>query len=393
MISFDEALARLVEIVRPLGTEAVALAAAHRRILAEPITARLSAPANDVSTMDGYAVRDLDIAQPPVTLKVAGESRPGSAYEGRIEPGECVRIFTGAPVPQGADRVVIQEIVRRDGGAAVFGEPGSAPLYIRRAGSDFREGDLLLAAGAELGPRQLVTAAAGDAAHLTVWRRPRIFVLGTGDELVQAGGASSRPGAVPDSISPGIVAMCEEWGGHFTGSRLLPDELPQLEAAAAVALEGADVVVVTGGASVGGRDFGKAMFAPQRLELIFAGVAMKPGKPVWFGTAKGKLVLGLPGNPTSAMVTARLFLAPLLRGLTGRDTALQWRAERLSVGLGPVGDRETFARATRSGGTLHLIGNQDSGAQAALAASELLVRLPAGSVGLPAAATVDVLDF
>ena len=395
MIRFDEALAHVLALARPLEAEQVALAEANGRVLAAPAVAQVSAPPADVSVMDGYAVREADLATLPATLRIGGESFAGRGHDTPVEPGQCVRIFTGAPVPPGADRVVMQEQVRREGDIAMFEAPLSPARFIRRAGSDFGKADALLAAGTLLGPRQMVAAAAADLDRLSVWRRPRLTVLSTGDELARPGTARERAQAIPESISFGVSALAESWGAEFIGSVILADRLEDMERAAEQALRDADIVVVTGGASVGERDFAKAMFDNQGLELAFSKVAMKPGKPVWFGRAQDRLVLGLPGNPTSAMVTARLFLAPLISGLVGRDphVALRWRKMALADALPPTGERETFARATVENGRARVLPNQDSGAQKTLADCDHLVRLPPGSDVIEAGSRVDALDF
>jgi len=394
VIGFDEAIGRLEALAQPLGAEQVPLGVADGRVLAAPVTALISAPAADVATMDGYAVREADLAALPARLRVIGESFPGRGCEAVVAPGSCVRIFTGAPVPAGADRVVIQEVVRREGDHAVFEPPAGAARHIRAAGSDFREGDVLLGAGQRLGPRQLVAAAAADVAQVTVHRLPRLTIVATGDELTAPGTARARPGAIPESIGVGVAALARRWGAEVIGSRLLRDDLALLEAAGVEALDQADLVVVTGGASVGERDFARRLFG-RALELVFSKVAIKPGKPVWLGRARGRLVLGLPGNPTSALVTARLFLAPLLAGIggAGAQAALRWRELALGGPIEATGDRETFARARLEGGVVHPIANQDSAAQRALAEADLLVRLAPGTPPLPVGSLVPALDF
>jgi molybdopterin molybdotransferase len=388
MIGFDEALALIVGAARPLGVEAVPLARAHGRVLAAPVVARVDHPPADVSAMDGYAVREADL---PGRLPIAGESLPGGAI-GELRPGTCIRIFTGAPVPRGADRVVIQENVRRDGDWALFGEPGPA-RHIRPRGLDFAAGDLLLEPGRRLDPRALVAVAGADIGEVEVFRRPRVAILATGDELVAPGEAAASPGALPDSITHGLAALVSDWGGDVAASERLRDDPEPMRRAAAEALRRADLVVVTGGASVGERDFAKAMFGG--LELIFSKVAIKPGKPVWLGRAGGKLVLGLPGNPTSAVVTARLLLAPLLAGILGRrpGEALRWRSAPLAEGLDPPGDRETFVRAAWAGEAVCPLRNQDSGAQKALADADLLIRRRAGAPAAAKGEHVDILEF
>ncbi|MBV9883949.1 MAG: molybdopterin molybdotransferase MoeA [Sphingomonadaceae bacterium] len=389
MIGFDEALALVAEAARPLGTEQVALADAHGRVLAAPVIAAVDAPPADVSAMDGYAVREADL---PGRLRVAGESAAGVVAPPSLAPGSCVRIFTGAPVPAGADRVVIQEEVERDGEFASFGNPGPG-RHIRKRGTDFARGTILLEPGRLLDPRALIAAAGADVAEVEVRRRPRVALLATGDELADPGTARTTAGAIPDSVSLGVAALAADWGAEIALRRRLGDELPALEQAAAEALSAADVVVVTGGASVGERDHGRAMFAPAGLELIFSKVAIKPGKPVWFGRAGGRLVVGLPGNPNSALATARLLLAPLLAGLTGRPPMLYWRRATLAQALPATGGRETFYRAASDGDAVRPLTNQDSGAQSTLAAADLLIRRAAGAPAGEAGEEVDVIDF
>ncbi len=395
MISFDEALARLLPLAEPIEAEEVALADAHGRVLAQDLAALVSAPPANVSAMDGYAVREADLAALPATLTVIGESFAGQGHAGALSPGSCVRIFTGAPVPAGADRVIVQEDVRREGERATFATPLTSARHVRAAGSDFREGDVLLASGTLLGPRQLVAAAAADRDRVTAWRRPRVVVLGTGDELVAPGTARRHPQAIPESVSYGVAALAEAWGARLVRATRLADRLDDMAAAAGQALADADLVVVTGGASVGDKDFARPMFAGLGLELIFSKVAIKPGKPVWLGRAAGRLVLGLPGNPTSAMVTARLFLAPLVAGLSGRDpaTALAWRGLALAEERPPTGPRETFARAVVEGERVRILPNQDSSAQKVLADCDALARLAPGREPVAAGARIDALAF
>jgi molybdopterin molybdotransferase len=388
VISFDEALALVAAAAKPLGAETVPLAEAKGRVLAAPAIAMVDSPPADVSAMDGYAVREADL---PGRLDVAGESFPGGGAAA-LGPGQCVRIFTGGPVPDGADRVVIQEDVAREGDAAIFGPPGPA-RHIRKRAGDFARGDVLLTAGARLGARGLVAAAGADLAALDVWRRPRLIILGTGDELAEPGTARDVPGAIPESLSLGVAALAGEMGAEIVGRRRLRDDLAFMKEAAAEALAAADLVVVTGGASVGEKDFAKAMFAPSGLELVFSKVAIKPGKPVWLGRVGDRLVMGLPGNPTSAMVTARLLLAPLIAGLVGRRPDLDWRRAPLAEGIGRCGDRETFVRAAWDGEAVRAFSNQDSGAQKTLADADLLIRRRAGSPAAAAGETVEIIDF
>lgn len=395
MIGFDEAIELVRSIATPLGTESAQIAEAAKRVLARPVIAEIDSPREDVSSMDGYAVRDADLKQLPVSLNLVGDSFAGAGWDGAVEPGACARIFTGAPVPRGADRVVIQEDVRRDGDLAIINSPPGPARYIRDRGSDFARGDELLPARRLLDPRALVAAAAADVGQLEIYRRPRVSILSTGDELAEPGTARNRTDAIPDSVSLGVAALTGQWGGECIGCTLVRDEFSAMEDAARTAAELADVVVVTGGASVGEKDFAKAMFEPLGLRLAFSKVAIKPGKPAWLGRTRDAIVIGLPGNPTSAMVTARLFLAPLLAGLSGRriEDALRWRLAPLATPLPPCAVRETFHRARCVDGAAEVLAYQDSGAQKALASAELLVRQRADSPAINPGAAVEVLDF
>ncbi|MCA0910634.1 molybdopterin molybdotransferase MoeA [Qipengyuania gaetbuli] len=381
LITVDEALARLEAEVRPLAIEEVALACATGRVLAEPVTARSAAPRMAVAAMDGYAVLDASTS-PDEPIRVVGESRAGLSFSGEVGPGEAARIFTGAPMPKGTDRCIMQEYAEREGGIVRFAEGYGPGWHVRSAGSDFAAGDVLLEAGTRLSPRAMIAAAAADQATVQVHAQPKVAIIGTGDELALPGLAHLRADAIPESVTLGIAAMAEQAGARIVDRVVGEDALPALERLAGKVLDLADVVIVTGGASVGERDFAKPMFAPHGLELLFAKVAMKPGKPVWLGRAKGKWVLGLPGNPTSAMVTARLFLVPLLAKLQGQaiGKVLHWRELPLEGTIPETGSRETFVRASWGERGLHPLSNQESGAQAALAQADWLIRCtPGGS--------------
>jgi molybdopterin molybdotransferase len=326
---------------------------------------------------------------------VIGESFAGGALPPAVGPGQAVRIFTGAALPPGADIIVIQENCDAEDGTVTIARPFGPGRHIRRAGSDFAAGDQLLAAGRSLDPLAMVTLAAADRAMARVHLRPRVALIATGDELTPPGTARDHPLAIPESVSFGVAALIAEHGGAVVHRATGGDRLPALEAMAGAALAAADLVVVTGGASVGERDFAKAMFAPHGLELLFAKVAIKPGKPVWLGQASGKWVLGLPGNPTSAMVTARLFLAPLLAALQGASLGalLDWTGMLLATDLPQAGDRETFVRMIASPQGLVPLQNQDSGVQGALSSARWLVRRAIGSTVARAGETVEALRF
>lgn len=396
MIDFDAVCALIHALPERTGTEVVPVARAAGRVLARDVTAGLDMPRHAVSAMDGYAVRDGDLARLPARLGVAGPVFAGQQETPDVPPGHCARVFTGARVPGGLDRVVIQEDVRIEDGNAVFEAPLATGRNIRARASDFADGDCLLRAGMRLDARGIVAVAGADRAEVEVFERPRVAVLATGDELcapgsARAGGACS----IPESVSFGAAAMAEQWGARCVHRRRLPDVLDRLEHAAAEALELADLVVVTGGASVGEKDYARRMFLPLGLEMLFAKLAIKPGKPVWLGRAGGRLVLGLPGNPSSAMVTARLFLAPLLARLGGGDVdaALRWKFAALAAPVAGGGGRETFARARWLDGRVMPLQPHDSGAQAILAHADLLVRTRVDAPALAAGGLVEVLEF
>ena len=395
IIDFDEALAIIQREVKPLGNETLSLAQSAGRVLAIDLVARLDSPRSAVSAMDGYAVRNADVAGIGARLKLIGESFAGTGALPPLGSGEAMRIFTGAPMPQGADRVIMQENIERDGDEVIIARDYGPGWHVRAQASDFAGGDVLLKAGQFLGPRAMVTAAAADRADLEVTRAPRIAIIGTGDELAEPGHAHEREGAIPESVTFGVAALVEQWGGIVVRSERGADDLPHLEVQAKAALDCADLVVVTGGASVGEKDFAKAMFAVHGADILFAKVAIKPGKPVWLARVDTKWVLGLPGNPTSAMVTARLFLVTILTALLGQTVprAIVWQKLPLANAIKATGDRETFVRAHLGEEGLSTICNQDSGAQLALVEADWLIRCPAGTSALESGAMVQALAF
>lgn len=393
LVSFDEA-SRLIEAhARPLGIETVPIDAADGRILARPATARRSSPATLVSAMDGYAVRDGDLAQLPAKLAIAGKSFAGSGFGGTLPAGSCVRIFTGAPAPAGTERIVMQEDVREEDGAAIFTAPLPQRRHLRLPGSDFRQGDTLVAAASVLTPQRLTGIAAADLAEVEVFRQPRVAIICCGDELAEPGSTGHSPDMIPESISYGVAAMARQWGGKIVARWRKPDNLACLRAAAAEAIVLADVVVMIGGASVGEKDHAKDAFTPMLMELLFAKVAIKPGKPVWFGRAEKTLIVGLPGNPSSALVTARLFLAPLLAGLGGGNAAdaLDWRMMRSKAPVAGCSDRDVFSRATVTARSAVSLLDQDSASQKALADATHLIRRRCGDPTSGADALVETL--
>ena len=395
MISFDDAARIIATIAKPLPPQTISLADADARVLANPVVASFDFPSQPTSAMDGYAVQDEDLAALPATLEIIGASYAGAGFAGPLRPGTCIRIFTGAPLPDGAERVVIQEEVTNANGQAHFAAPLAPRRHIRATGSDFKAGETLLPSGTILNPQKLVAVAAADLATITVVRAPRVLTIACGDELVPAGTRNGNPGKAVDSLSGALAALVRRWHGTITDRWMCGDDLARLQQAAKAAVTGVDVVVVTGGASVGEKDFAKAMFAPLDLQLHFNKVAIRPGKPVWLGQVGSTLVMGLPGNPTSALVTARLFLAPLLAGLSGRapGSAWQWQQMRLAAPLGRGGEREAFVRAQAQGDCLVPVSDQDSAAQKALAMADYLIRQRPDDPPRSADALVAALSF
>ncbi|MFW2829692.1 molybdopterin molybdotransferase MoeA [Sphingomonas sp. ID0503] len=391
MISFDEAFDRAVALAEPLGAERIAIGAARGRVLAEPVVAAIDSPRADVSMMDGYAVRDGETGP----WQVIGASYPGVPFTGSVKAGQAVRIFTGAMVPSGAGRVLVQEIVACDGERAALSDVFGTNSWIRQRASDFGSGTEMLGPGTVLDAGALILAAGCDAGEVIVHRRPRVRIVTTGDELTAPGQAAANNTMIPESVSIGIAALSDAWGAVVQGAARIGDELAAIAAAAGEALETADVLVMTGGASVGEKDFAKAAVVEHELELAFSGVAMRPGKPVWAGRTKGRVVIGLPGNPGSALVTARLLLVPMLLRLGGRqaEDAAQWEQATLDGALPPCDTRETFARGRLDRGRVRPVANQDSGAQAALALSNAVIRQRPGTPALSEGARVEVLRF
>ena len=346
LLPVAEALAQVLAPARTLPAENVALAQARGRVLAAPITALRTQPGFAASAMDGYAVRAAD-ASAGATLRLIGESAAGHGFAGRLEAGEALRIFTGAPVPAGADAVVIQENTRREGDLVVIETAAQSGQHIRGAGLDFRSGDAALLPGLRLGPRDLALAAAMNHAALPVTRRPKVAVLATGDELVSPGGEVG-PDQIVTSNSWAIAALAEAEGAEVFDLGIARDTMESLDAAFGRARNlGADILVTIGGASVGDHDLVQKALRAAGMQPGFWKIAMRPGKPLMHGALGETHVLGLPGNPVSAVVCGVLFLVPLIRALLGRaDVNLPRRRARLARPW-PANDlREDYLRAT-----------------------------------------------
>lgn len=344
LMPVEEARARILDGVKPLPPQSVGLQQALGRVLARPVAARRSHPPFDSSAMDGYAVRAADTARPDLVLKVSGVSAAGHGYRAALKHGEAVRIFTGAPVPRGADAVVIQENVSAGDGVIRVLQPVSPDQNIRFAGLDFRRGEVLLPAGIRLNARDIGLAAAANAAEVKVRRKPRVALIATGDELVLPG---SRPGAsqIVSSNSDALAAMARLLGAEVINLGIVKDTLRATERAIARAAA-ADVLVTTGGASVGDHDYVQEALRNSGVRIDFWKIAMRPGKPFMYGRRLRQHVLGLPGNPVSALVCARLFLSPLLDALLGLPFFEGFEEARLGAPMKQNDGRQDYVRAT-----------------------------------------------
>jgi len=386
-LSVEDARARILARAAALPSETVPLAQADGRVLVETVAAVRDQPPFDASAMDGWAVRRADLGE-TTTLRIVGESAAGRGHESVLQPGEAVRIFTGAPVPAGADLVVIQEEATREGDQVRLG-PAGPNNNIRPRGGDFRAGTVLLEAGLRLDPWRLSLAAAAGCAQLTVARRPRVAVLATGEELA-APGSAAGPFQIYESGSVGLLAMLVRWGAAPT--RLAPTGDDAAAIAAAVRDIEADVIVTVGGASVGDYDLVKPALATLGLELDVETINVRPGKPTWFGRlGDGRLVLGLPGNPASAFVCAELFLKPLVLALQGATTPHRMTTARLAAPLPANGPREHWMRARLGPDGVTPFPDQDSSLVTVFAAADALLRRLPGAEAATAGDEVDVL--
>jgi molybdopterin molybdotransferase len=394
-LTVQEARARMLADAAPLGAETVAIGQALGRVLAHAVDATRDQPPFAASAMDGWAIRRADLTA-DASFQVAGESAAGKAYPGRVGVGQAIRIFTGAPVPAGADLVVIQEEAQRDGDTVRFAAGDDPRSNIRPAGGDFRSGDRLLEAGVRLDPWRLSLAAAAGRATLEVARRPRVAILATGDELVQPGG-DPAPDQIFESGSIALAALVETWGGSAARLTAAADNAEAI--AASVADIEADLIVTVGGASVGDHDLVKPAMERLGLALRVETIAIRPGKPTWFGTlADGRRVLGLPGNPASALVCAELFLHPLLAALTGRDPAPPLITAHLAAPLGANGPREHWMRAALSidpqgRAMVTTFPDQDSSLVGVFSRADALVRRPVNAAAASAGDIVEVLPL
>ena len=382
LVPVAEALERLLDGATPLPAESVALADAAGRILAEPVAALRTQPPFNASAMDGYATRSADVASVPARLSVIGMAPAGRGFTGVVGKGEAVRIFTGAPLPDGADTIVIQENVRDLGdGKIEVTEPTAQARNVRRRGLDFGEGDVLLEKGRVLDPAALSLAASANHPSLHVVRQPLVAIIATGDELLPPG-SELGPDQIISSNAYGVVATARSVGARALDLGIAAD---RPEAIAALVKEavgaGADVIVTLGGASVGDHDLIHDVLTGQGMKLDFWKIAMRPGKPLMFGRLGNVRCIGLPGNPVASIVCSQLFLKPLLARLGGREHKQDIRTARLGSAMQANDLRQDYVRAVVREDAGALIatpfGIQDSSMLRMLAdANGLIVREP-----------------
>lgn len=377
-----EALQRVLTGARPLPAENVALKDALGRVLAQDVAAQRTQPPDALSAMDGYAVRAADVAQAPATLVLIGEVAAGHPFDGTVGPGQTARIFTGGVMPDGADTVVIQENTARDGDRVVIQKPIAKARNVRAQGIDFTQGQMLLPRGRKLTDRDLMLAAAMNHPAVSVHRRPKVAVLGTGDELLMPGSAL-RAGEIVYSNGFALAALAQSEGADVIDLGIARDRLEEIAAAVRRARDGgADVLLTSGGASVGDHDLVQRALKAEGLDLSFWRVALRPGRPMMHGLLDDMHVLGVPGNPVSSYVCAFLYLVPLIRKLSGRaDIEQKVEAALLGSDLPANDERADYLRATLSDGPDGPVATpvpvQDSSLMAPLARADcLLIRAP-----------------
>ncbi|MDB5493570.1 MAG: moeA [Phenylobacterium sp.] len=391
LLSVDDARARMLAEIVALPVERIALADSIGRVLAEEVRAVRDQPPFPASAMDGWAVRAAD---GPGALKIVGESAAGHGYEGRVGGGEAVRIFTGAAVPEGCDAIVIQEDATREG-EAVRIPAVVAGSHLRPAGGDFRKDQALLEPGVRIDPWRLSLAASAGRAEVQVHRRPRVALLSTGEEIVEA---PATPGAfqIYDSGAPALAAMIAGWGAAVTRAKPIRDQLEAVVEAMRSA--DAELIVTVGGASVGDHDLVRAAAEALGMSYRVESVAVRPGKPTFFGVlADGRRLLGLPGNPASAFVCAEMFLHPILSTYQGASPEPATIPAKLAQDLPANGPREHWMRAKLSyaGGEVVIrpYRDQDSSLVSVFAVSDALLRRLAGAPAVSAGDVVEALPL
>jgi len=393
-----EALQRVLADAAPLAAEAVPLNEALGRVLTQDVAALRTQPPASVSAMDGYAVRGQDVTSAPVTLQVIGEVAAGHPFDGTVGPGQAARIFTGGLMPAGADTVVVQEVTRRDGDAVIVEKSVAPGRNVRSKGLDFSEGQVLLKKGRRLTGRDLMLAAAMNHPTVPVYRRPKIAIAGTGDELMPPGSAL-QAGQIVFSNGFALSALARGEGAEVNDLGIARDKLDDIAAKVREARAwGADVLVTTGGASVGEHDLVQQALASEGLDLSFWRVALRPGRPMMHGKVGAMQVLGVPGNPVSSYVCSYLFLTPLIRRLAGRtDVEQKPEPARLGRDLPENDERQDYLRASLEDGPDGPMATplmaQDSSQMALLARAECLVIRPPHAPAAPAGSSCVILKL
>ncbi len=392
-----DALSAILAGAEPLPEEMVVLDAAYHRVLARDIAARRTQPPQAMSAMDGYAVRAADASDLTARLKVIGEVAAGRPFERKVGASEAVRIFTGGVIPDGADAVIIQEDTKIDGNTITITEAAAKGRHIRPAGVDFREGDVLLAKGSRLADRDLSLAAGMNYPELAVRRRPKVAVLATGDELVMPGSVPG-PGQIVYSNGYALRALARAEGAETVDLGIAADTVAATTEGIRRARDaGADILITTGGASVGDHDLVKQSLEAEGVAIAFWRIAMRPGKPMMHGRLGAMRVIGLPGNPVSSYVCGFLFLVPLIRALSGRSTIHHTKQTALlGRDVTPNDQREDYLRSTlgeRADGTLIAtpVNHQDSSLLGNLAAARALVIRPPFAPAAAQGSTCEIL--
>jgi molybdopterin molybdotransferase len=399
LLQVGEARARILASVKPLAAQTIKLADALGRVLAAPVKAGRDQPPFAASAMDGYALRAADVANVPAALRIIGMAAAGHGFSRTVGAGEAARIFTGAPLPSGADTVVIQENTNTTAPSTVTVlEMARQGQNVRGRGLDFAKGDLLLPAGIILNARDIGLAAAANAPFLRVRRKPRVALFATGDELVEPGGRP-RGDQIVSSNSHALMIMAQHFGAEVINLGIVRDSLAATRRAIARA-KGADVLVTTGGASVGDHDFVQEALRRSGVKLDFWKIAMRPGKPFMYGQRGRQHVMGLPGNPASALVCARLFLKPLLDALLGLPVDEPLVEARLGAAIKANDGRQDYVRASLEldpGGarTATPFARQDSSMQRTFQAARCLIIRPPHAPEAPAGtmAPILIIDF
>ncbi|RYE10238.1 MAG: molybdopterin molybdenumtransferase MoeA [Hyphomicrobiales bacterium] len=398
MITVDEALDRIFTRIPTPLPESVPLSRAHKRVLLKPLLSKHTQPPFDASAMDGYAVRAAEIV-PGQPLFLAGTSQAGARFTGMMQKGECVRIFTGAPMPIGADAVIMQEEATARGNQVSFAKVPRVGQSIRRRGFDFAEGKELLPAGQPLTPAKLNLAASANYAELSVARRPKLAILATGDELV-APGSEIGPDQIVASNSYGLIPLLAPYAEKIIDLGIVKDDKAALEKSLLAAFDyGVDVLITSGGASVGDRDYMQDVLRDLGVTLDFWKILMRPGKPLMFGTRGKTLVFGLPGNPISAFVTATVLVRPALRLMTGHtDPFWPFLGVPLAAPLAAGGERRHFVRGKLNRNEIGFlevlpIAETDSNHSSSLAEADALIIQPENSPGIEAGEIVEIIPL